>query len=179
MKKLIIIVPLILSLFSPLAYCGDDYIKGEIAVIFKADVKEEDARNFIKRFNLEILKENGFEPHSLHLNIENNVDAFIKEIQKEALVDSAVKGGELELNGRKGRVVRVRFKNGTSQDKIEDISFKYKNRKEVIGWRYYRSDSPSMVIKVPGGKERDWLKILNGADYKNIVDSAMLVGLGI
>jgi len=175
--KLIIIVSLILSLFSPAAYCGDDYIAGEAAVIFKADIKEEDAVNFVRKFNLQILRKNGFDPASLHLNIENNVDAFIKEIQKEPIVSSAVKGEELELNDRKGTVVRVKFKQNTGQDKIEETSLKYRNRKEVIGWRYYRSEAPSMVIKVPVGKEQDWLKIFKGPEYKNLVDDAMLIGL--
>lgn len=175
----IILASLVFLLFSPAAHCGDDYIAGKVAIIFKPDIKEEAALDFIKKFNLEILRKNSFELPSLHLNIENNIDAFIKEIRKEPLVSSAVKGEELELNGRKGTVARVRFKQGTGQDKIEEMSLKYRNRKEVIGWRYYRSEAPSMVIKVPAGKEREWLKIFNGPEYKDLIDSAMLIGLDL
>ena len=147
--------------------------------MFKPDITEKDAVTFVKRFNLAILRKNGFESSAFHLNIENNVDAFIKEIQKEPLVSSAVKGETLELNGRKGTVVRVKFKQNTRQDAMEEINLKYKNRKEVIGWRYYRSETPSVIIKVPDDKEKYWIKIFRGDEYKNLVDNAMLVGLDI
>lgn len=170
---------LILCFFPLIAHCETDYAAGEIAVTFKPDVKEEDAVDFVKRFNLEILRKNGFEPSSLHLNIENDVDAFVKEMRKEPLVSSAVKSEELELNGRRGMVVRVKFKQGAGQDKIEELSLRYRNRREVIGWRYYKSKAPSMVIKVPAGKERYWLEVFNGPEYKDIVDSTMLIGLDL
>lgn len=176
--KLITTALLLSLLFPPPAYCEGDHIAGKIAVMFKPNTKEEDAVGFVKKFNLEISARSGFEPASLHFNIENNSDAFIKEIQKEPLVSSAAEGEELELNGRKGRVVRVKFKQNAAQDKIEEISLKYRNRKGVIAWRYYRSKAPSMILKVPEDKELEWIKIFNGTEHKDIVDRAMLIGTG-
>ena len=157
------------------AYC-ENFEPGKIAVSFNSEVLEKDAVKLIEGLNLQIIKKDNFDILSIHFNIETkDIYAFMKDMQGEPIVLSVAKGQKLEIEGQEGTVARVRFKNGADREQIDALGLLYRSRPEVIAWRYYRSGPPIMVVKVPVGRERDWIKTIGGAEYKSMVDSVMLV----
>lgn len=175
--RFLIIAILTLYLFSTPAYCEYKHEQGKIAIAFKSDVSEEDAVDFVKKINLEIVIKGSFGPPSIHFNIESGLDSFIREIHREPIVNSVYKGERLKIDDREGNVVRIKFRPGTGLDQIEELSLKYRKREGVIAWRYYKSELPFIVVKVPVGKEEAWIKIITKPEYRELVDGASLIDL--
>jgi hypothetical protein len=179
LAEFLIISIINLFLFSPSAYCGNGYAKGKIAITFNSDVAEKDAVDFINRFNLGIIRKGGFGLPSLQFNIGSNVDTLINEIQKESIVSSVAKGEKLKIEDREGTVAKIKFKVGTELKEVEGLSLKYRKRKEIIAWRYYRIKLPFIVIRVPAGKEREWIENFSKPELKNVVAKANLIALDL
>ena len=175
LKAYLIVSLIILSTpFIP-AYC-ENFEPGKIAITFNFETSAEDAVKLVEGLNLQIIKRDNFDILSVHFNIEEkDVYAFMRDMQRESIVRSVAKGQKLEMEGREGAVVRVRFKKSADRQQIDDLSLSYRKREEVIAWRYYRSGPPVMIVKVPVGKERDWIRAIGVGEYANMVNSVTLV----
>ncbi len=178
MKKHVLAI-IIFALLSTPVYCEESYAPGKIIIEFKLTAAEEEAVSFVSRFGLEIIKKVNFDILRLSFIIGKGVDDFVREARREPIVASVSEGEDLAMEGREGKVVRIRFKEGTDRKRIDALRLKYSAGQEVIAWRYERIGAPYILLSVPVGKERDWVEAVRGAKDEDLVEAVTLVSFDV